>query len=59
MIEDKEIGLKIAENDVEKFWSERLDNSKKFQKQLQESLYFEQGIQELCEQKLKGATNAG
>ena len=52
MIEDKKLGLKIAENPLEVLWTEQLQRSEQNIKQLENSLIIERAFCELAKEKL-------
>ena len=53
MIEDKELGLKVAENKVEALWENVRKNSLKEVEVLEDSLTLQREITKLAETKLK------
>jgi hypothetical protein len=53
MIEDKELGLKVAENKVEALWENVRKNSLKEIELLEDSLTLQREITKLAETKLK------
>lgn len=62
MIKDKELGLKIAENPLEKLWFEvmkkcevRIENMKKDIETLKENMIVEEAFLRLCEAELEKA----
>jgi hypothetical protein len=55
MIEDESLGLKIAENETEKFWTEVKENTQKDLERMEKVLTFNKAILEMCEIKLKTA----
>jgi hypothetical protein len=53
MIEDESLGLKIAENSDEKFWTETLEKCKEGIKSAERNIKLDKKMIELCEQELK------
>ena len=53
MIEDKELGLKIAENPLEVLWTRVKENTEARIKELENTLIVEKALLELSESKLK------
>lgn len=53
MIEDKNLGLKIAENHEEKLWNELKEKTEKQIAFLTDELYINKEIVKLCREKLK------
>lgn len=54
-VQDKEIGLKIATNDEEKYWGMRLKESTKYLNALRDDLKMNEAICEMVKTKLKMA----
>ena len=57
MIEDKEMGLKVAESDLEALWGRFVTGRKDSIKQLEDSLIIEKELLKLGEAKLKEVEN--
>ena len=55
MIEDKSLGLKIAENPAEVLWTRVVDNTKARLVELENTLIIEKALLEMAETKLKNA----
>jgi len=55
MIEDKELGLKIAENPAEKMWIEIRDKTESRIKQMEESLIVERAFLKMSKDKIEEA----
>jgi hypothetical protein len=58
MIENKEIGLKIAETEEEQFWVEIKTNTEEDIKRLEKLLKFQKAILEMSETNLKNFQSA-
>lgn len=56
MIEDKELGLKIAESKEEKFWSETLEKCKEHIQNFKYEIEINEAIRDFCEKKLYDVT---
>lgn len=56
MIEDKELGIKIAENPIETLWTETIAATENRIKVLQNSLIVEQAFLITCNEQLKKST---
>lgn len=54
MIKDKKLGIEIAENENESFWSDVLDRAETELKNLQKQIKFNKGLVKLCKLELKG-----
>ena len=55
MIEDKDLGLKVAENPIEALWARVLENTKQRITELENTLIVEKALIETAERKLKAA----
>ena len=53
MIENKELGVKIAENPTEELWENVKRNSETRIKEMENALIIERALLEMCEEKLK------
>jgi len=53
MIENKELGVKIAENPTEELWENVKRNSETRIKEMENALIVERAFLEMCEEKLK------
>jgi hypothetical protein len=56
MIEDKELGLKIAENAEEAFWEDLKKKCEKDIRSSEQTIAIAKHIIELCKEKIKGET---
>jgi len=52
MLENEELGLKVAENEEEAFWQEIIDSTKKDIERLEKLLKFNKAVLELAENKI-------
>jgi hypothetical protein len=53
MLENEELGFKIAETREEELWSRVKDNAEKLIKNLEDDLILQKEVLKLCEAKLK------
>ena len=56
MIEDKEIGLVIAENEEEAFWINARDKTSEAIEALEKELKFHEAVMLMCKDRVKDAT---
>ena len=57
MIEDESLGLKIAENSDEKFWTETKEKCEEGIKSAERNILLDKKLIELCDEQLKKFTS--
>ncbi|MFA5037805.1 MAG: hypothetical protein WC479_11605 [Candidatus Izemoplasmatales bacterium] len=57
MIEDEKLGLKIAENSDEKFWTETKEKCEEGIKSAKRNILLDEKLIELCNEQLKKPTS--
>ncbi len=57
MIEDEKLGLKIAENSDEKFWTETKEKCEEGIKSAKRNILLDEKLIELCDEQLKKFTS--
>jgi len=57
MIEDEKLGLKIAENTDEKFWTETKEKCEEGIKSAKRNILLDEKLIELCDEQLKKFTS--